>query len=38
MASSPECSQKCTLLGMMDPSCPTGVMGQKCNGMGYCRP
>ena len=34
----PLCSQKCTLLMMTDPSCPTGSMGQKCNMKGYCRP
>jgi hypothetical protein len=32
------CSQKCTLLMMTDPSCPTGSMGQKCNMKGYCKP
>ena len=34
----PVCSQKCTMLMAMDPSCPTGSMGQKCNSKGYCRP
>ncbi|HET9993600.1 MAG TPA: hypothetical protein VFQ65_33915 [Kofleriaceae bacterium] len=34
----PLCSQKCTMLMMTDPSCPTGSMGQKCNAKGYCRP
>jgi hypothetical protein len=35
---SPLCSQKCTLLMMTDPSCPSGSQGQKCNMKGYCRP
>jgi hypothetical protein len=34
----PECSQKCTMLMAMDPSCPSGSMGMKCNMKGYCRP
>jgi hypothetical protein len=34
----PVCSQKCTMLMAMDPSCPSGSMGQKCNAKGYCRP
>ena len=38
MLATPECSQKCTVLGGTDPSCPTGSMGQKCNKKGYCRP
>lgn len=32
------CSQKCTVLGGTDPTCPVGSMGQKCNMKGYCRP
>lgn len=32
------CSQKCTVLGGTDPSCPTGSSGQKCNMKGYCKP
>lgn len=38
MITTPVCSQKCTALGSNDPTCPTGSMGQKCSGMGYCRP
>ncbi len=38
MSTTPLCSQKCTVLGGTDPSCPTGSMGQKCNKKGYCRP
>ena len=38
MSGPPLCSQKCTMLGADDPSCPTGSMGQKCNMKGYCRP
>jgi hypothetical protein len=34
----PVCSQKCTVLGGSDTTCPTGSMGQKCNQQGYCRP
>ena len=34
----PLCSQKCTMLGGTDTSCPNGSMGQKCNQQGYCRP
>jgi hypothetical protein len=34
----PVCSQKCTVLGGNDPSCPVSSMGQKCNKQGYCRP
>lgn len=34
----PVCSQRCTVLGGMDPSCPNGSKGQKCNMQGYCRP
>jgi hypothetical protein len=32
------CSQKCTVFGGTDPTCPTGAMGQKCNMKGYCKP
>jgi hypothetical protein len=32
------CSQKCTMLNAIDPTCPNGSMGQKCNLQGYCRP
>src|SRR5262245_23013505 len=28
------CTQQCA----SDTTCPTGSMGKKCNGMGYCRP
>lgn len=39
MAGHPVCSQTCTMLKAMDPSCPTGVSGTKmCNMKGYCRP
>lgn len=31
------CSQKCTVLGGTDPSCPQGST-QKCNMKGYCKP
>jgi len=34
----PVCSQKCTVLGGTDSTCPSGSMGQKCNMQGYCRP
>lgn len=34
----PVCSQKCTTLGGIDPTCPNGSMGMKCNQQGYCRP
>jgi hypothetical protein len=34
----PLCSQKCTILGGSDSTCPVGSMGQKCNQQGYCRP
>jgi len=34
----PVCSQKCTVLGGSDTTCPVGSMGQKCNQNGYCRP
>lgn len=34
----PVCSQKCTVLQGIDPTCPSGSMGQKCNMQGYCRP
>jgi hypothetical protein len=34
----PVCSQKCTMLGGTDTTCPQGSMGQKCNMKGYCRP
>jgi hypothetical protein len=34
----PLCSQKCTILGGSDATCPVGSMGQKCNQQGYCRP
>jgi len=34
----PECSQKCTMLMAADPSCPSGSQGMKCNMKGYCRP
>ena len=34
----PVCSQRCTVLGGTDPSCPMGSNGQKCNMQGYCRP
>jgi hypothetical protein len=33
----PICSQKCTMLQTIDPSCPTGT-SQKCNLKGYCKP
>ena len=38
MFPTPVCSQKCTMLGGTDPTCPVGSMGQKCNMQGYCRP
>jgi hypothetical protein len=38
MFPTPVCSQKCTVLGGSDSTCPVGSMGQKCNQMGYCRP
>jgi len=38
MSSTPLCSQKCTMLGSDDPTCPNGSMGMKCNMKGYCRP
>ena len=38
MFPTPVCSQKCTVLGGSDTTCPTGSMGQKCNQQGYCRP
>jgi hypothetical protein len=38
MTGHPVCSQLCTMLKAMDPSCPTGSMGQFCNLKGYCRP
>jgi hypothetical protein len=38
MSATPLCSQKCTMLMSTDPSCPSGSMGQFCNGKGYCRP
>ena len=38
MLTTPVCSQKCTVLGGNDPTCPVGSMGQKCNRQGYCRP
>ena len=34
----PVCSQKCTVQGGTDPTCPVGSMGQKCNQQFYCRP
>jgi hypothetical protein len=38
MFPTPVCSQKCTMLGATDTTCPNGSMGQKCNMKGYCRP
>jgi hypothetical protein len=38
MFPTPVCSQKCTVLGGSDTTCPVGSMGQKCNMQGYCRP
>ncbi|MEO8846050.1 MAG: hypothetical protein ABI591_12365 [Kofleriaceae bacterium] len=38
MFPAPVCSQKCTVLGGSDATCPVGSMGQKCNQQGYCRP
>lgn len=38
MFTTPVCSQKCTVLGGIDTTCPNGSMGQKCNKKGYCRP
>jgi hypothetical protein len=38
MFPTPVCSQKCTMLGGSDTTCPQGSMGQKCNMQGYCRP
>jgi hypothetical protein len=38
MSPMPLCSQKCTVLGGTDPTCPMGSMGQKCNKKGYCKP
>ena len=32
------CSQKCTVLGGTDTTCPNGSSGQKCNMKGYCKP
>ena len=37
------CSQKCTMLMAMDPSCPAmsalnAMTGQICNMKGYCKP
>jgi hypothetical protein len=26
------------MLNAMDPTCPNGSQGMKCNMMGYCRP
>jgi hypothetical protein len=34
----PVCSQRCTVLGGTDTTCPMGSSGQKCNQQGYCRP
>jgi hypothetical protein len=34
----PVCSKKCTTLGGIDPTCPNGSQGMKCNMMGYCKP
>ena len=31
------CSQKCTMLMAIDPSCPSGT-SQMCNKKGYCKP
>jgi len=31
------CSQKCTVLGGTDTTCPSGT-SQKCNMKGYCKP
>ena len=31
------CSQKCTMLMAIDPSCPAGT-SQMCNKKGYCKP
>jgi hypothetical protein len=38
MFPTPVCSQKCTVQGGTDPTCPVGSMGQKCNQQFYCRP
>jgi hypothetical protein len=38
MAGHNVCSQLCTMLKAMDPTCPNGSMGQSCNMKGYCRP
>lgn len=32
------CSQKCTVPGGTDPTCPQGPSAQKCNMKGYCKP
>jgi hypothetical protein len=34
----PVCSQKCTVLGGTDTTCPQGPSAQKCNMKGYCKP
>jgi len=31
------CSQKCTMLMAIDPTCPAGT-SQMCNKKGYCKP
>ncbi len=38
MAGHPVCSQTCTMLKAIDPSCPNGSMGTYCNIKGYCKP
>lgn len=37
-AGHPVCSQTCTILMGIDPSCPNGSMGTYCNKLGYCKP
>ena len=33
------CSQQCTMLKAVDPSCPIGADGRRfCNMKGYCKP
>jgi hypothetical protein len=38
MIGHPVCSQKCTVLGGTDTTCPQGPSLQKCNMKGYCKP
>lgn len=39
MAGGYVCSQQCTMLKAVDPSCPVGADGRRfCNMKGYCKP